>query len=383
MKIASGRFLLLCFIALCLTGCWDYQEIEQVNFVFGAGVEHSDEDWKLITEVVKSTGAGQEAEFKTILISTEGRSISGAARALVNPAGMTLVWSHTQVFVVSEEVAKAGIIPAVEFALRGRDIRTTVFMFVARDCTVNDIFASNPIFADSISVHLVNVVKFHPEVPVFYPQEMWEFNKDLIEVGISGALPTIQLVHEGGDLVPIVKGTSLFRADKMVGWLDGEESQLFSLLHGLPHRGRFVMDTKVAGEDVPLTYKVERNRVSIKPIENGGELTAKIDLELDLDLPELDSVDIDFLDRGVVSELEKQVGKALKRRIEELLRKIHVEYNTDALGFGLMTKKKLPKVWREIEANWENVLRNLPVDVYVDVTIVSSGVLSKSIQGRF
>lgn len=382
MKKNLGPILLLCLFSFCLVGCWDYTEIELVNFVFGVGIDQIEPDFVLVTEIIKSTGAGQEAEFKTVEISTKGLSLAGTAHALVNPAGMTLFWAHAQVFIISEEVARGGIIPALDFAVRGRDLRTSILFFVAKDCTVEEIFQSKPLFTDSVSAQLVNVVKFHPQLPIFYPQEMWQFNKEMIKSGISGSLPTVQLVHEEGELVPIVKGTALFKLDRMVGWLDGEESQIFSLLKGLDHRGRFVMDTVIDKQEAPVTYRIMGNQVEIKPVMDGDKLTMKINMRLQLSVSEISSAELDFYQDEVIAKMQSQVAAAFKRRTDELLWKIQEEYNTDVLGFGLLLKRKHPDWWRDHAEGWDDDLRNLNVNVHVECEITKSGVTSESIVVR-
>ena len=205
----------------------------------------------VVTEMIKTSGSAQEAEVETVVLTTHGRSLSSAARALSSPAGRDVFWSHAQVFLVSEEVARGGILSAIEYAVRSHHMRSTVAMFVTRDCTVEEVFKSKPPFNDTVSEHLGVLIDLHAVVSNFYPQQVWEFTSDLTAQGISGTLPTIQLVHEQGEKVPIVKGTAVFKKDRMVGWLDGEESALFSLLKGKFQRDHFVMETRTSEGSFP------------------------------------------------------------------------------------------------------------------------------------
>lgn len=368
------KFLAFLLIPLFLAGCWDYKEIEFLDFVFGFGVDEVVPDFVLITEMIQSTGTGQEAQYEPIVLSTKGRSVSSETRGLTNPVGTGIFYAHAQVFLVSEEVARGGVLPVVEYLVRGRDVRTTIPFFVTKDCTVEEVFKSKPPFATSVSEHLASIARLQAQLGIFYPQQVWEFVKDMVAIGLSGTVPTIQLVHEGADLVPIVKGTAVFKLDRMVGWLDGPESQIFCLLKGMPQAGRFVMETEIEEEMYPITYEFMNNTAEISPKVEDGRLAMKIGVKLEFDVSEIGIAEINFHDSAVVREMEEQLAHYFNRRIRELLVKIQHEFNSDILGFGQMVRRKQPEMWRRYAEDWDAQLRQLTIDVEVKCSVVLSGV---------
>lgn len=377
-----SKLLFLCTLSLMIVGCWDYNEIETIEFVLGSGVDQLDPDFVVVVEMVKPSGT-EEVKSEAIVLSTEGRSFLSSGRALRNPTGLTLFWPHAQVFIVSEEVAREGIIPAMEFMVRSSNLRTTISLFVARDCTVEEIFNSKPLIAETVSQHLIGIVEMHEQIPTFYPQEMWKFRKEMNQCGFSSSAPTIQLVHERGELVPIVKGTALFKGEQMVGWLDGEESRIFSLLKGKADRGVLVVNTTIEGYEGLFTYEIMTNQTKIKPVVEGDSVAMSITVELWMGLFEVGTAEVNFLDPELVQDLERQVSATVKHQIHGLLSKIQREYTTDALGFGLLLKRKHPQIWRAYSENWEEVLPNLDVTVEVESRIVATGLLLKSTQPRY
>lgn len=382
MKRRIGQFVLLCGLCLSLAGCWDYSEIESRDFALGVGVDHLEPNLVLVTEVIKASGAAQDVKFEPVVLSIEGRTLLSGDRALTNPAGLVISWPHAMVFVVSEEVARQGILPAIELVLRGRELRSTVSLFVARDCTVEEIFKSKPPLTNTVSDHLVNVVDHHAWIPVFFPQKMWQFVKNMVQVGICAVVPTIQLVEVNGESVPIIEGTAIFSTDAMVAWLDGEESRILTLLTGLPYRGTFVVNKKTGDKETPLPYEILGNLVKIEPVVEGDRLGMKIDLHLQVDLPEVGSAQLNFQDQSVVLELEQELSAAVTQHIEEFLSKIHKEHQVDPLGLGLLLKRTNPKVWRSHAEDWEKTLGNLDISVQVTSRIVFSGVISKFVPQR-
>lgn len=380
-KFAS--FTVLMLITMAFTGCWDYKELELLDFVYGVGVDSIDPEFTLIAEIMKSVGAGQDADFQSVVLSTKGRSVSSSGIALQNLAAMALFWPHAQVFVVSEEVARSGVLPAIEFLIRGADLRSSVYFFVSRDCTVEELFQSAPVFEASVSQHLANLVRLHEDTPIFFPQQMWEFTRTISKQGISATLPTVKLVQNGDDEVAVIRGTAIFNTDYMVDWLNEEESEIFCLIKGLKHRGRFVMDTLVDGQDIPLTYEIRGNQAKTKIDLIGQQIKGVIDISLQLDLIEIQNAKIDLLDPQLILFVEAQLNAAFTRRIRELLVKLQGNKNCDPIGWGQLLKQNHKEVWRENMSDWCCILADLDVEINVEAKITSTGVTGKSTPVRY
>lgn len=370
-------FAVLILLSLLLTGCWDYTEIELLDFVFGIGIDQVDPDFVVITEMINVSGLGQGSQFDPVVLSTKDRSLSSAGRALLNPSGMVVSWPHAHVFIVSEEVARQGILPALEYSLRSSHMRSTIWVFVAKDCTAEEIFKSKPPFASSVSEHLDSIIRQQALLTSFFPQQIWQFASNITASGISATLPAVELVHVAGELAPVVQGTAVFKRDQMVGWLDKDESQLFALLQGVAERGDFVMDNRVKEGVFPITYEILANQLEIKPVVEGDRASVNIDLELHLNVVELGLAPVNFQDQEVVASLEEQISHAINRRIRDFFRMLHGELNADILGFGRLFRRREPDVWRQHGENWDSYLRDLQVNVEVRCKIVLTGLTSQ------
>lgn len=381
MKKNAVAILFLIIASLLLVGCWDHIELELRNFVLGAGVDELDPDFDIVTEIIKVKG-GQEAEITPVVLTTKGRTFFSSGRALTNPAGIRLFWAHARVFIVSEEVARQGILPAIEMILRDPDIRTSILLFVAKDCSVEDVFKSKPPITDSVSDHLLNMAELREQVPVFYVRQLWEFRIAMAESGINGVLPAVQLVQESKDKVPILEGSALFKGDRMVGWIDGEESRILAMLAAENDRGPLVVETEIGGEKGQITYEMRGNQTTITPVVNGERLGMHIQMQLQLDLSELGSLDIEYEDQAIESALENQINGLIEGQIQALIDKCQKDLQTDVFGFGLRLKRRHPDVWRSVADSWDHVFSNLEISAEVKSRIISTGVLSKPLRMR-
>lgn len=382
MKTSAGKVLLLCFLAFLMTGCWDYTELELRDFVVGAGVDTVEPKVIVITEMARSVGTGQEAEFRPVVLTTEARSLTSGAHALSNPAGMEVFWPHAQVFIVSEEVARQGMLTIVEPITRAGDLRSTMYLFVTKDCTVEEVFKSKPPLVNSVSQHLSSVIRLSSISSEFVPQQVWRFTSNLASSGISATVPAVELVYDGGNLMPVVRGAAVFKLDRMVGWLSKEEVQILILLLGEEAGGFFVMDTDVEGETVPISYEFRGSQVKKKPVVSGASKKVEVSLSLQLGVVGAKGAEVDFSDPRVTESVEKQVAQSFARRIRDFLQLIQEEYNSDIVGFGQLFRRHEPAVWRKMEPDWNQVFESLAVDVKVDCRVTFTGFRAKPIKVR-
>lgn len=383
MRRRGLRILIVLLLCLLLSGCWDYIEIEDLEFVFGLGVDQVEPEYVVVLEMVKTSGGGQQPQVEAKVLATRGQSVSSAASALSNPAGLRAFWPHAYVFLISEQVAKDGILPAVEHIIRSRHVRSTIWVFVTKECTAEEVFKSKPPVANSVSEHLNAIVLMQESIAGFIPLQVWELNKAFTAEGIAAVLPTVKLVHEQGDLVPIVEGTAVFKGDRMVGWLDGQESDLLCLLKGINQRAYYVIHTKVGEEGFyPITYELVGNQIKIEPVAKGGKTSISISLTMQFGIEEVGAAPISFRDEQMVHSVEDQLATAFTRRLRDFLQKTHREYNVDVIGLGQLIKRKQPQVWRSLRENWQDHLKDLQVDLDVQCRVVVSGVAAEPIAVR-
>ncbi|HKM42817.1 MAG TPA: Ger(x)C family spore germination protein [Limnochordia bacterium] len=372
------KLMLVMTLALSLAGCWDYTEIELLDFVLGGGVDATRPDVIVVTEMARSTGTGQEAAFEPVVLTTQAANLSGAIRAMLSPSGMEVFWPHAQVFLVSEEVARQGMLAVLGYIVRTPEMRSTMYMFVTQDCTVEEVLKSKPPLLDAVSQHLISLVRLSNMISTYIPTQIWQFTGDLATQGMAATLPTVRLVNEAGDLVPVVEGTAVFKRDEMIGWLDGEETQILSLLRGLKQQGYFVMDTRVEEMIHPVTYQFRGNQVEMKPVVDGERVSMKIRLTLQLGLVELGDTTI-TLEDSLIRSMEEQLSHTFARRIQDFFSEVQKEHNADVLGFGRMLMQKHPDMWRSRSENWDAVFPNLPIETEVKCRITFTGLRRDSL----
>ena len=111
------RWLVLLSMCFILSGCAKKVEISQLGIVSGVGIDNTDSGY-LMTALVGNPSSVAGNQFNTLpvySISAEGKTLFEAYRELSTLTAQVLYLPHISVIVISEEIAKEGIDPVLDF----------------------------------------------------------------------------------------------------------------------------------------------------------------------------------------------------------------------------------------------------------------------------
>ncbi len=364
-----------------LGGCWDYHEINNYAIATGMAIDINEKNQYVVTvEVINPQTGGQNAKMEAVVRGIEGESIFEAVRKLIIRFGRKLYWGHGKVIIISEEVAKKGIKPILDWVYRDAEVRADMWLFIAQG-RASDIFDSDYDIATAASFYLDSVQDSNIYQNSFYPMELWKFLQRLMAEGFAPVVPLTNTVDYNGKKLPQVYGTAVFHKDAMIGYLNGIESKAFNWMSEKNLNGLIVVKNG-SKDNSSITYEINSNSGKITPKDINGQVIMNIDIKMDVTLAELVERPVDFSDDKVRKKLEKEVSNYVKIQVEQMIRKVQYEYITDIFGFGDSIKRELPNRWKEINSNWHEAFRDLPFEVNVEIKIVSSALVSTPIKMR-
>ena len=94
--------------------------------------------------------------------------------------------------------------------------------------------------------------------------------------------------------------------------------------------------------------EVRASQVKINPKWENDQLSMEIVVRLFLDLHELGFEVFDYSQTDLKRFLEEAFARQMKSDIEHLLNTVQKDLKLDIIGFGSMTKKKVPQAWRKL-----------------------------------
>lgn len=374
------RILLLVFLtAIMLSGCWNYREIEQLAIVSGIAVDKFEQDqYEFTVELVDVSGGKETAPSSKILTMT-GETMFDAARNSISVSGEKLYWSHSNIIIVSEEIAREGIATILDWYIRDPETRPDITIAIARTEKAKDIYLTPEREQDVLSMKISDIIKNQESFPNFPPVEMWEFINHLGTEGLSAWTPAVGLKKVNGTIVPQMDGTAVFREDKLIGYLSGDETKYALFVRDEIKGGILTEEIEHEGKKCRISLEIFSSKTAIKPVVNGMEITMDIKVDCTVSIGEVMG-DINVMDEKGRNELKKIAEESLKKNMQRVIDKIQHELQSDMLGFGSSINQSKPKEWQKLKRQWDRIFPQVQVNIQCDILIENSAMTSKPIK---
>jgi spore germination protein KC len=409
-------------VAALLSGCWDRREPNEVAHVLAVGFDIDDEgSYEIMAQFVDpmaarggtAVGGGPSVLGPAFWVySAKGHTPFDAARNLHPIVSREVQLTNVEVILISERLARAGIMPLLDFIQRDPNLRLAANLAVvegAVEKVLGAVFPGTPIPALALDQLLSPT---HFTEPAVMAKDMLGDLVEFLRPGQDLALPRLK-VHETGQeassegqeggskqgsshgqgasvessMKPPVMyiGGAAFKGDKMVGWLEGREAMGLNMVAGERQRASIVVKSP-AGEGLAALH-LTRLKTTVRPRLIDDEVRIGIDvmavgyLEDQTGLGP-DRPGMDLNDPKVVESLRARFSEVIRNDIELAVARAR-ELKADILGFGNAVYRKLPRTWNDLADRWDEVFQTVPLDITVKVTITRPGMIRNATVPRW
>lgn len=383
MKTIKKIIFILIILTNCLafTSCWNYREINELSVINGVAIDVGEKGYKynITGEILAPKLAIGRDKVKSRFIESQGNTIFKAVRKLIEVDGKKAYWSHAKVMIISKAVAEKGLISVIDFADRNPEPRSDMHIIIADMSKAKEIFKLYGEDVSVVSFRLQDMLQNEGQISTYKAVDLWKFIDDLNKEGISPVAPIIYLSEIGEKKIPQIGGIAVFKDDKMIGKLNEQESEIFSLLNPKIKGGLLVINNETHGSLVNVSLKILNGKTIIKPIYVNGSITMKINMIVDVTIGEIEGSE-DFISQGKRQVLEKNAENHIEEGVRNLIRRVQEQYDSDIFGFGNSVKINMPNLWKKIKNNWDEEFENLKFETSVSVNIKRSELTSDSIK---
>src|SRR5699024_7233353 len=137
----------------------------------------------------------------------------------------------------------------------------------------------------------------------------------------------------------------------LVGYIDGDENKYINILNENSKEDEleiYYKGTSLALQAINIKAK--------KKLDNSdGNFKIKYFVDLEGQIQEYMLDHGKDLDMGEVHEMEKALEEEVKGDLQDTVYKIQNELKTDIIGIGDYIHKYHPKIWGDIEKDWEDI----------------------------
>jgi spore germination protein KC len=386
MKRLRAICLIIIILAntLLCSGCWNYREIEKLAIVAGMAIDMDkiDKRYILTVEIATPDPSEKGGGSKSEIYETKGATIFEAVRNLIVEIGRRAYWSHSKVIIISKSIAEEqGIASVLDFVYRDSETRRDVLVLISDESTAGEVLKEAFNVEDLLSFRIDASVRSQKGIARFPKTELREVVGNFKSEDSAMLVPLIRINKFKGenDNTTEVFGSAILKSDKVVGYLNGDETKMAIWLQGKLKGGLFIARDMLNSEE-DMTFEIYWNKTKKKVELSDSELKIRISIKTDVGIAEAAGA-IDFSDEKNFKSIKAEAEKRLKTQLEAVLKKVQQDYKADIFDFEEEVEVHQNKQWKKIKSNWSEVFASMPVDINTEITIRGSALVSKPIKG--
>ncbi|MFW6269560.1 MAG: Ger(x)C family spore germination protein [Bacillota bacterium] len=394
--IKSLILLLIIINVISITGCWDNRNIDDMSLIKGIAIDTVEETdrIKFTVQIVKPVpgegGAEQQQGGGTNItetISATGYTLQDAGRNLIKQIGRRPYYGHNDIIIVSDEIARKGIKPYLDFLLRNKEVRGRTGIIIAKKSAA-EILETPHYLEDVTASGIKKMVNGVAESGTISGTNLIPFNMDIINQKTDAVTSFIEL-REGGpeeetqsnqnnnqNLV-FASGGAVFKEDKFQGQFTRKEARGYNWVKNPEEiRGPILVKTKSKKNENEkrISIEIRETQSKIKPEIKENKLKIKIEINTRGFIHEEMPRDYDIMEQENIDNLNKRFATVVNNEILNTLKKSR-QYQADVFGLAQAVDNKYPDKFKQIKNEWDDIYLNIPVEINVKATIKRTGML--------
>jgi len=374
--------VILVLLMLLSSGCGTMTDVERTAVGAGLGVDLDNENNVLFYAQfnrpvnVQETGAN---EAQSEVFTGRGKTPTQAARNITLVMPHLPLWSHADIFVLGEKLARTDLYYMADFLSRNRNIRKNSFLVVAYKVSPYDIFHGECPFALCSSRGIINILRAQDKNFGVYPLvTSSEFVTKLLSYGIDPVAPQVTIVKKDGRSILTIDGMAVFRQNRMVGSLNELECRGYRWLSPTSKKGGLVvLSAPWPGVDY-ISLEVNEFNTRTRPRFADGKLIMDVQVDVIVGLVDIGGM-VNILENERI--IEDLAAQEIERQIYACIAKAQ-QLNSDILGWGQKVQRYEPEVWETLKPLWYDTYPHIEAQVAVKADLRGQRLLVNPLLNR-
>ena len=376
------KFLIL--LLPLLSGCYNYRELNELGITTAVSIDYKDNNFYVIAEVInpiKQQDASSSNNSPFVNYNSSSSSLQDAFRKVVLESPRQLYAAQLEIIVLSEEVVNNHLEEVLEYFARDPESRTEIKIIVAKTEDSTKAITLQTLLTSLSSSNIIKSLDLQSKVlGMDYPVTLNELLNMYIDPYLEVVLPSMTLYgnYEIGDekenittsspkAIVKIDGSTITKDNKILGYLDLEESKILNLING-----------KLKETIIKMNYYdgyiiFEPNRIKVSRELDIKNNIIKINISGYSKTKEIQS-NIDLKDPKEVEKLNKALNMELEKKITDTFNSIREKYGTDVFGFQELYYRTNYKYFKENCTNWyEDIYPKIKLEVKANVRLYEKG----------
>lgn len=376
------KFLIL--LLPLLSGCYNYRELNELGITTAVSIDYKDNNFYVIAEVInpiKQQDASSSNNSPFVNYNSSSSSLQDAFRKVVLESPRQLYAAQLEIIVLSEEVVNNHLEEVLEYFARDPESRTEIKIIVAKTEDSTKAITLQTLLTSLSSSNIINSLDLQSKVlGMDYPVTLNELLNMYIDPYLEVVLPSMTLYgnYEIGDekenittsspkAIVKIDGSTITKDNKILGYLDLEESKILNLING-----------KLKETIIKMNYYdgyiiFEPNRIKVSRELDIKNNIIKINISGYSKTKEIQS-NINAKDPKEIEKLNKALNMELEKKITDTFNSIREKYGTDVFGFQELYYRTNYKYFKENCTNWyEDIYPKIKLEVKANVRLYEKG----------
>ncbi|NQX66609.1 Ger(x)C family spore germination protein [Paenibacillus alba] len=374
--------LTITLMSVCLTGCWDRTETNDIAFILTSSVDIEDDGKYRLSYMLPlpgsmggaSGGGGGTSGGKSYYIDSEvGTTLREASSRLQMRMSRRIFLSHRRTIVIGEKFAKKGIGILFDSVPRSPESRMTAFLVVTKGKGY-DLLNTEPKFERFPAEVIRELTKSD--------QAIGTSTKDIGMALSFGSDPILsyfepkegQAAKEPSHEMQMI-GYGQFKGDRLVGIYRKQEA---NGLLWLKNQVKEHLLTFTVEQDKDISIQVTNGHTHIMPKLKGDQVTFQIVVDA-IGIVREDHANLDLNKAEILHKVERKFAEQVKLSIQDAIKQMQKE-GTDSAQLGLIVWRSQPNVWRnQLEAKWEELFKEAEFSITVHASIPDTGLINQNV----
>lgn len=334
--------IILIFLTLfCVTGCYDYQELNDRAIVSGISIDFEKDEFIVNYEILNNQKS-EDPYIKAYMVEGMGKTIVEAFQDASDKISKETYLSHLKVLVIGESAAKEQLRNIADFMLREPNIRNMFIPVIAHENTAKEILQNTTKETPVVSEKIASMIRNNKytenvSLKIDFDHFMDQYEDERID-------PSMSAVRIIDDKVSL-DGIAILEEGQLKKILSDHYAAIFNVLNNdsTNHQLSLPCESEKEGYTIINLYNNKKTKIEV------SEETLKVNSNLTASVVK-DSCGYDFREGEIYEELSNKFANLLKEEYQLFWDEIKKE-NTDVLG---IRKKYYQKTRKNLD-NWNDL----------------------------
>lgn len=308
-----------------------------------------------------------------VVISETGRGIMETYRKIEKKSSRKIFFSHLNTIIIGEALAKDGVSEILDFFSRYREATLRTYVLFTKE-EAKEILK----IKSNMEAGPVEEIKKKEDLNISLQVTLRDFIYMLTEQGSNPITAEVEKTISD-DKSTKIGGAAVFIKDKLVGWLNDEETRGVLWIKNNIETGIITINLPEEKGGGKVAGQILKSNTKITPVIDDNIIKIEVSIQPKISVYENTSK-LDLSDPNIIKYLEKLFSDLINKRIQLAVKKTQKELNADVLGFGKVVFEKYPKEWKNYyKENWNEEFKKANVSVESNVMITETGFYNKSL----